>query len=67
MCVRAADVQKGIRAFEQDIKSSGFYKNKTKNILAAAKMIQKDFYKNFNTFGLLRGWKMIKKLPWLKY
>ncbi|HEY4496755.1 MAG TPA: endonuclease III [Candidatus Paceibacterota bacterium] len=29
--------------FEQDIKSTGFYRNKTKNILAAAKMIKKDF------------------------
>jgi len=31
------------REFEQDIKSSGFYRNKTKNILAAAKMIKKEF------------------------
>lgn len=31
------------RAFERDIKSSGFYHNKTKNILAAAKMVKKDF------------------------
>ncbi|MDO8548150.1 MAG: endonuclease III [bacterium] len=31
------------RDFEQDIKSSGFYKNKTKNILAAARMITKEF------------------------
>lgn len=29
--------------FEQDIRSSGFYRNKAKNILAAARMIQKDF------------------------
>ncbi len=29
--------------FEQDILSSGFYRNKTKNILAAAKMIKKEF------------------------
>ena len=29
--------------FEQDIKSSGFYRNKTKNILAAAKIIKKEF------------------------
>ncbi len=29
--------------FEQDIKSSGFYRNKTKNILAAAKMIKEEF------------------------
>ncbi len=31
------------RVFEQDIKSSGFYRNKAKNILAAAKMIKKEF------------------------
>ena len=31
------------KEFEQDIKSTGFYRNKTKNILAAAKMIKKDF------------------------
>lgn len=29
--------------FEHDIYSTGFYKNKAKNILAAAKMIKKDF------------------------
>jgi endonuclease-3 len=29
--------------FEQDIFASGFYRNKTKNILAAAKMIKKEF------------------------
>jgi endonuclease-3 len=40
--VRAGKSQKGIRAFEQDITSSGFYKNKTKNILAAAKMIKEE-------------------------
>ncbi len=40
--VRAGKSQKGIRAFEQDIKSSGFYKNKTKNILAAARIIKED-------------------------
>jgi len=31
------------KVFEQDIKSSGFYKNKAKNILAAAKIIKRDF------------------------
>lgn len=31
------------REFEQDIKSSGFYRNKTKNILGAAVMIKKEF------------------------
>lgn len=29
--------------FEKDIKSTGFYRNKAKNIIAAAKMIKKDF------------------------
>ncbi|TSC69576.1 MAG: endonuclease III [Parcubacteria group bacterium Gr01-1014_56] len=29
--------------FEQDIKSSGFYRNKAKNILASARMIKKEF------------------------
>ncbi len=36
-------IQADPREFEQDIKSSGFYRNKTKNILAAAKMIKKKF------------------------
>lgn len=31
------------RTFEQDIFSTGFYKNKTKNILAAARAVEKDF------------------------
>lgn len=31
------------REFEKDIFTSGFYKNKTKNILAAAKMIKEEF------------------------
>lgn len=31
------------REFEQDIFASGFYKNKTKNILAAAKMVKNEF------------------------
>lgn len=31
------------RDFEQDIKSTGFYHNKTKNILAAAKLIKEKF------------------------
>jgi endonuclease III len=30
-------------AFEQDIRSTGFYKNKAKNIIATAKMLIKDF------------------------
>lgn len=32
-----------IREFEQDIKSTGFYHNKAKNVLAAARMIQEKF------------------------
>lgn len=32
------------KEFEQDIKSTGFYHNKTKNILAAAKLINDKFY-----------------------
>lgn len=31
------------KEFEQDIRSTGFYRNKTKNILAAAKMIKEKF------------------------
>jgi endonuclease-3 len=41
--VQAGKTQKGIRQFEQDIRSSGFYKNKTKNILAAAKMVKEKY------------------------
>jgi endonuclease-3 len=41
--VRAGETQKGVRAFEQDIKSSGFYRAKTKNILGAAKMLKEEF------------------------
>jgi endonuclease-3 len=33
-----------VREFEQEIYSTGFYKNKTKNIIGAAKMIIKDFH-----------------------
>jgi endonuclease III len=35
----AADV----KAFEQEIRSTGFYRNKARNIIAAAKIIKKDF------------------------
>lgn len=41
--VRAGKSGRGVRAFEQDIKSSGFYRAKTKNILAAAVMLKKEF------------------------
>ena len=33
----------GARQFGEDIKSTGFYRNKAKNILAAARMVKKDF------------------------
>ncbi|MCH7604478.1 endonuclease III [Patescibacteria group bacterium] len=36
-------VQADSREFEQDIKSTGFYRNKAKNILAAAQIIKKEF------------------------
>ena len=31
------------KEFEQDIRSTGFYRNKTKNILAAAKLVKNEF------------------------
>lgn len=40
--VWAGKTERRRHAFEQDIKSSGFYKNKTKNILAAARIIKED-------------------------
>jgi len=33
-----------IKEFEQDIKQTGFYRNKAKNILATAKIIEQDFH-----------------------
>ena len=36
-------VSADIKAFEQDIKSTGFFRNKAKNILAAAKMVKNQF------------------------
>ena len=41
--VLAGKSKRGIRAFEQDIFASGFYRAKTKNILGAAKMLKEDF------------------------
>ena len=41
--VRAGKSVKGVARFEQMVKSSGFYKAKTKNILAAAKMVKEEF------------------------
>ncbi len=37
--VKAGESEVGRRAFEQDIFASGFYRNKAKNILGAAKML----------------------------
>jgi endonuclease-3 len=41
--VHAGKTEKGKREFERDIFASGFYRNKAKNILAAAKIISKDY------------------------
>lgn len=41
--VRASASRRTIQEFEQDIKSTGFYRNKTKNILAAARMVKEKF------------------------
>lgn len=39
----AAYARANCAAFERDIRSTGFYRNKTKNILAAAKIVRKKF------------------------
>ena len=44
--VEAGKTMEGIRRFEMMIYQSGFYKNKTKNILAAARMVQGRFHGN---------------------
>ena len=36
-------VSANLKAFQKDIKSTGFYRNKGKNILAAAKIVKKKF------------------------
>ena len=41
--IHAGKTQKNINEFQQDIFASGFYRNKTKNILAAARMIKNEF------------------------
>lgn len=41
--VKASASQRTVREFEKDIFQTGFYRNKTKNILAAAKMVQEKF------------------------
>ncbi len=40
----SAYVKAKSREFEQDIKSTGFYHNKAKNVLAAAKMVKEKFH-----------------------
>mgnify|MGYP001570520584 CR=1 FL=1 len=41
--VRAGERPRGIKEFERDIRSTGFYRAKTKNILASAKIVQEKF------------------------
>lgn len=41
--VNAGESQKEISEFEQDVRQTGFYRNKTKNILAAAKLVKEKF------------------------
>jgi len=41
--VHAGKTEKGRREFERDIFASGFYRNKAKNILGAAKMLKEHF------------------------
>lgn len=41
--VHAGKTEKARREFERDIFASGFYRNKAKNILAAAKMLKDEF------------------------
>lgn len=41
--VHAGKTEKGIREFERDIFASGFYRNKAKNIIAAAKIIKEEY------------------------
>ena len=41
--VRAGKSVQGVREFEQMVRSCGYYRNKTKNILGAAKMIHEKF------------------------
>lgn len=40
--IKASASRRTVREFERDIKSSGFYRAKTKNILASARIIKKD-------------------------
>ena len=41
--VRASASRRTVEKFEQDIKPTGFYRHKAKNILAAAKMVKEKF------------------------
>lgn len=57
--VHAGKTEKGRREFERDIFASGFYRNKAKNILAAAKIISEDYGgkipKDINTLVKIPG------------
>ncbi len=41
--IRAGQSPRGIKEFEQDIRQTGFYRAKTKNILASAKIVKEKF------------------------
>ncbi len=41
--VQAGKTAKGVAEFEKMVRSSGYYRNKTKNILGAAKMLKEEF------------------------
>lgn len=42
--VKAGTTARGIRAFEKDIHACGFYRAKTKNILAAARVVKEKYH-----------------------
>ncbi len=42
--VKASASRRTVKEFEQDIRPTGFFRAKTKNILAAAKMVQKEYH-----------------------
>ena len=42
--VKSSASRRTIREFEKDIRQTGFFRAKTKNILAAAKMVQKEYH-----------------------
>src|SRR3989338_5387357 len=63
--VRASASQRTIGEFEQDIRQTGFFRAKTKNILAAAKMVQNEYHGKMprtmanvvlgNAYGVVEG------------